>query len=35
LPAEGLAEKLLAEANAWTDARQDDDLTLVVVDVRD
>jgi hypothetical protein len=34
LSAEGLAEKLLAEANAWTNADLDDDVTLVIVDVQ-
>ena len=33
LSAAGAADRLLAEAQAWTGERQDDDLTLVVVDV--
>jgi hypothetical protein len=35
LSAAGAADRLLAEVQAWTGERQDDDLTLVVIDVRD
>lgn len=33
LSAEDLAERLLDEVSVWTDEKQDDDLTLVVIDV--